>query len=153
MTPSDRNRGSTFRRGEPGYEAARRATCWNQRLADRFPDVIVQANDEAEVVTAMQRAAREGLKVGVRSGGHSWAGNHVRDGGMLLDVSRLRDVQVDARNLRATAGRAAPGTSWPRRCARTGCSSLPGTARACASAATCCRAGSAGTAASWASRA
>ncbi|MBK6810213.1 MAG: FAD-binding oxidoreductase [Sandaracinaceae bacterium] len=104
MTPSDRNRGSTFRRGEPGYEAARRATCWNQRLADRFPDVIVQANDEAEVVTAMQRAAREGLKVGVRSGGHSWAGNHVRDGGMLLDVSRLRDVQVDTRNLRATAG-------------------------------------------------
>ena len=29
------------------------------------------------------------MKIGVRSGGHSWAGNHVRDGGMLLDLSGL----------------------------------------------------------------
>ena len=35
-------------------------------------------------------------RIGVRSGGHSWAGNHVRDGGMLLDLSRLCEVEVDA---------------------------------------------------------
>jgi FAD/FMN-containing dehydrogenase len=35
------------------------------------------------------------MTIGVGSGGHSWAGNHVRDGGMLLDVSRLQAVQVD----------------------------------------------------------
>lgn len=101
---SDNSRGSTFRRGDTGYEAARRDTCWNQRIAERFPDVIVQANDEADVVAALQQAAREGLRVGVRSGGHSWAGNHVRDGGMLLDVSRLRDVRIDASAMSATAG-------------------------------------------------
>lgn len=41
----DPSRGATLRRGEPGYEAARRALAWNQRLPARFPDVIVQAND------------------------------------------------------------------------------------------------------------
>lgn len=101
---SDKSRGSTFRRGEPGYEAARRDTCWNVRIAERFPDVIVQANDEGDVVGAMQLAAREGLRVGVRSGGHSWASNHVRDGGMLLDLSRLQDVSIDAGAMLATAG-------------------------------------------------
>lgn len=96
--------GGTFPRGSSGYEAARRATMWNARVPDRFPDVIVQANDAADVVAAVRRARREKLRIGVRSGGHSWAGNHVRDGGMLLDVSRLREVTVDAAAMRATTG-------------------------------------------------
>lgn len=62
----------------------------------RDPDVIVQANDEREVAEALQLAAREGHRVAVRSGGHSWSGHHVREGGMLLDVSRLRRIEVDA---------------------------------------------------------
>ena len=37
--------GRYFFRGDDGYEAARRATVWNQRVPDRFPDVIVQAVD------------------------------------------------------------------------------------------------------------
>lgn len=97
-----------FRRGDPGYEAARRATMWNARLPDRYPDIIVQARDVYDVVAAVKMARREGLRVGVRSGGHSWAGNHVRDGGLLLDVSRLQDVTVDKENMRATTG---PGRS------------------------------------------
>ena len=36
------------------------------------------------------------MSIGVRSGGHSWAGSHLRDGGMLLDLSRLTDLSVDA---------------------------------------------------------
>lgn len=112
---SEQRRGSTFRRGDAGYEAARRATCWNARLADRFPDVIVQANDEDDVVGALQQAAREGLRVGVRSGGHSWAGNHVRDGGMLLDVSRLDGVSIDAASMQATAGPGCAGHALAER--------------------------------------
>jgi FAD/FMN-containing dehydrogenase len=77
---------------------------WNARVPDRYPDVIVQANDAADVVAAIREARRSNLRVGVRSGGHSWAGNHVRDGGMLLDVSRLRDVAIDAARMRATTG-------------------------------------------------
>ena len=40
--------------------------------------------------------------IATRSGGHSWSCNHVRDGGMLLDVSRLDAVTIDAREMRAS---------------------------------------------------
>ncbi len=43
----------TYFRGAPGYEAARRATVWNGLLPNRFPDVIVQAHDTADVVAAL----------------------------------------------------------------------------------------------------
>lgn len=46
--------GRHFLRGEPGYEDARRATVWNARLPQRFPDVIVQAADTADVIAAMR---------------------------------------------------------------------------------------------------
>lgn len=91
-------------RGQPGYEAARRAALWNARLPDRYPDVIVQACDVNDVVAAIRLAKRDGLRVGVRSGGHSWAGNHIRSGGLLLDVSRLDQVRIDRHAMRATAG-------------------------------------------------
>jgi len=97
-------RGRAFRRGEDGYEEARRATVWNARTPDRFPDLIVQAEGEDDLVAAIRLARRQGWKVGVRSGGHSWAGNHVRDGGLLLDVSRLDGIEVDAGAMRATVG-------------------------------------------------
>ncbi|MFO0946611.1 MAG: FAD-binding oxidoreductase [Planctomycetota bacterium] len=96
--------GRIYGRGEDGYEAARRETMWNQRLPDRFPDLIVQANDVHDVCSAVRLAKRHGMRIGVRSGGHSWSGNHVRDGGMLIDVSRLDEVWIDKKNLRATTG-------------------------------------------------
>jgi FAD/FMN-containing dehydrogenase len=64
----------------------------------------VQAADAYDVVSAVKWARRDGLRVGIRSGGHSWSANHVRDGGMLLDVSRLDAVTIDKPALRATAG-------------------------------------------------
>ena len=85
-----------LRRGDPGYEAARRDCVWNARIADRFPDVIVQAADAEDVVRAVQLAAEQDMRIGVRSGGHSWSGSHLRDGGMLLDLSRLTEVSIDA---------------------------------------------------------
>ena len=98
----------TYFRGAPGYEAARRATVWNGLLPERFPDVIMQAHDTADVVTALRYARENGHKVGVRSGGHSWAANHLRDGGLLLDVSRLDHCRVDAGRMTAEVG---PGKS------------------------------------------
>lgn len=77
---------------------------WNARLPDRYPDVIVKARDVYDVVAAVKLARREDLRIGVRSGGHSWAGNHVRDGGLLLDLSALDEVTVDAEAMRATTG-------------------------------------------------
>jgi FAD/FMN-containing dehydrogenase len=85
-----------LRRGEDGYEEARRATCWNARTPGRFPDVVVGAESEDDVAAAVGLAREEGLRIGIRSGGHSWAGNHVRDGGMLLDVSQLTAAEIDS---------------------------------------------------------
>lgn len=88
--------GRHFFRGDDGYEPARGRRC-GMRLPQRFPDVIVQAADVADVVAAVRYAAAHDVKVGIRSGGHSWAANHVRDGGLLLDVSRLDSCVVDVR--------------------------------------------------------
>ncbi len=96
--------GGAWRRGEAGYEEARRATVWNARTPDRFPDLIVQILDDDDLLRAVRLARAEGMKVGVRAGGHSWAGNHVREGGMLIDVSRLNSVQVDAEAMTAAVG-------------------------------------------------
>jgi hypothetical protein len=97
-------RGEVIRRGHPGYEQARRATCRNRHLPDRYPEVIVQATSEEEVVAAVRMAAANGWKVGIRSGGHSWSCNHVREGGMLLDLSRLNQVEIDEDAMVATVG-------------------------------------------------
>ena len=77
---------------------------WNARLPERYPDVIVKAKDVYDVVAAVKLARRENLRIGIRSGGHSWAGNHVRDGGLLLDLSALDEVTVDPDAMRATTG-------------------------------------------------
>jgi FAD/FMN-containing dehydrogenase len=90
-----------LRRNDAGYEAARRDCVWNARIADRFPDVIVQAGSEEDVARAVGLAREEEMKIGVRSGGHSWAGSHLRDGGMLLDLSRLTAFSVDAESATA----------------------------------------------------
>lgn len=96
--------GSSFSRGEPGYEEARRATVWNDRAPDCYPDLIVQAAGEADVVAAVRVAGDIGGGIGVRAGGHSWAGSHLRDGGVLLDVSALDSLVIDAEAMTATAG-------------------------------------------------
>lgn len=85
-----------FFRGDDGYEQARSQTVWNARTPERYPDVVVQAADADDVVATVRYAAHRDLRVGVRSGGHSWAGNHVRDGGVLLDLHGLDNCSVDA---------------------------------------------------------
>ncbi|HEX7244155.1 MAG TPA: FAD-binding oxidoreductase [Solirubrobacterales bacterium] len=101
--------GATFRRGEAGYEEARRETVWNARTPSRYPDLIFQAESEEDLVVAVRFARAEGMRIGVRSGGHSWAGNHVRDGGMLIDASRLSSVSIDAATKTAVVGPGARG--------------------------------------------
>lgn len=96
--------GRHFFHGDDGYEAARRATVWNQRVPDRYPDVIVQAVDAADVVAAVRYAKAHDKLVSIKSGGHSWAANHLRDGAVLLDMSRLDHTRVDAEKMIAVAG-------------------------------------------------
>ena len=72
-------------------------------MPDRFPDGIVQADSVSDVVAAVRAAKSAGQRVGVRSGGHSWSGNHMRDGGVLIDVSRLKAFTIDEAAMTATA--------------------------------------------------
>ena len=95
--------GRTLGRDDAGYESARRETVWRTNMPDRFPERIVQANSVGDVVAAVRVAKAEGRKVGVRSGGHSWSANHVRDGGVLIDVSRLKTFTADKAAMTATA--------------------------------------------------
>lgn len=105
--------GHVFARSDDGYEPARRATVWNARLPDRFPDLIVQAHSVDDVQAAVRHARDHAMRVGIRSGGHSWSASHVRDGGMLLDMSAINDVAVDRGSMSAWVG---PGTKGHELC-------------------------------------
>src|ERR1700756_24033 len=96
--------GRHFFRGDDGYEQARRATVWNQRVPDRYPEVIVLASDAADVVAAVEYAKAAGRQVGIRSGGHSWGANHLRDGGVLLDLHGLDHCDIDTERKIAVVG-------------------------------------------------
>jgi FAD/FMN-containing dehydrogenase len=103
--------GRLYRRGAPGYEEARLGAVWNERKPDRFPAAILMAASDADVVTAVSLAHREGLAISVRSGGHSWVGNAVRDAVLLIDLSGMQGVEVDA-TARTAAVR--PATRGPQ---------------------------------------
>jgi FAD/FMN-containing dehydrogenase len=96
--------GRHFFRGDDGYEKARRAAVWNQRAPERYPDVVVRAADAADVVATLSYAKASGRQVGIRSGGHSWAANHLRDGGVLLDVHGLDHCSIDTERKVAVVG-------------------------------------------------
>ena len=95
--------GRIFWHGDEQYEQNRRAATWHAGTPNRFPAVIVQATNTSDVVAAIRLAREKGMKMAVRSGGHSWSGSHLREGIVLLDISRLRDCSIDREAMTATA--------------------------------------------------
>jgi len=95
LTPTPGIVGRVLRRGEESYEHHRRGACWHDRVPEQYPEVIVLATTDDDVVGAVRLANREGLKVAVKSGGHSWSGSHLRDGSVLIDLSNMRRAEVD----------------------------------------------------------
>jgi hypothetical protein len=89
-------RGIVIEKGTQDFEAALLGTSFNAQDPGRRPDRIVQANDVEEVIAAVRRAREEGWTIGICSGGHSWAQNHIRDSGILLDLSRLNSITIDS---------------------------------------------------------
>ena len=87
--------GGEIQRDMPGFDAALLSTSFNAQDPGRRPDVIVQPICVREVIAAVHRARDEGLTIGMCSGGHSWAQNHIRDGGMLIDLSQLNSIAID----------------------------------------------------------
>ncbi len=84
--------GSLVSAGDDGYDAAR--SVWNGAI-DKAPALVVSCVGTADVVEAVNFARSHSLGVSVRSGGHHVAGSAVLDGGLVIDVSQLRGVEVD----------------------------------------------------------
>jgi FAD/FMN-containing dehydrogenase len=70
---------------------------------DRWPAVIVRVADESDVSRVVSLARASGLELAIRSGGHSTAGHSVSDGGIVLDLSNLRALRIDAERRTAWA--------------------------------------------------
>jgi FAD/FMN-containing dehydrogenase len=96
-------------RDQPGYEDARRAAVWHSRVPDRYPDAILLAESEQDVIEGVRKARDEGWQVKARAGGHSWTASSLRDGGLLIDLSRLTELTTDPGNRRATVQPGAKG--------------------------------------------
>ncbi|HVF12043.1 MAG TPA: FAD-binding oxidoreductase, partial [Actinomycetota bacterium] len=96
--------GEVLRPGDKGYDEGR--TVYNGMFQDRKPAAILRCTNTDDVVTAVNFARSSGLLVAVKAGGHSIAGFSAVDGGIVIDLSLMRavDVDPDAKTAKAQAG-------------------------------------------------
>jgi len=85
-------RGELIRPGEEGYENARKI--WNASV-DKHPGIVARCLGVADVVAAVNFARENELLVAVRGGGHNVGGRALCDGGLVIDLSRMKDIHVD----------------------------------------------------------
>jgi hypothetical protein len=93
-----RFKGNLLRPGESAYEDAR--VVWNGMVA-RAPGLIARCTDVSDVQNAIRAGSEAGIVTAVRCGGHSLAGFSTCDGGMVIDLSGMRQVTVDPQARRA----------------------------------------------------
>jgi hypothetical protein len=95
--------GEILRPGDAGYDAARAI---HNGLIDKRPALIARCLHTADVVDAVNVARDTGLEVSVRGGGHNIAGKAVTEGGLMIDLSRMKGIHVDPvrRTVRAQGG-------------------------------------------------
>src|SRR5947209_8916512 len=99
-------RGPLLGPGDDGYDDARKI--WNGMI-DRRPALIVHCAGVADVIHCVNFAQANSLLVAVRGGGHNVSGNAMCDGGLVIDLSRMKSVSVDPGHRTA---RAEPGVTW-----------------------------------------
>jgi FAD/FMN-containing dehydrogenase len=95
--------GSVLEPADDGYEEARRV---HNGLIDRRPAVIARCRGTADVAEAVRFARASGLDICVRGGGHNVAGRAVVDDALMIDLSPMKGIYVDAasRTVRAQGG-------------------------------------------------
>jgi FAD/FMN-containing dehydrogenase len=93
--------GEILRPADRGYADGRRL--WNASI-DRRPCLIARARNASDVATAVLHARDAGMEIAVRGGGHSTAGHSMSHGGVTIDLSLLRSVEVDPRTRTARVG-------------------------------------------------
>ena len=96
-------RGDVIGRDDPTYDQARKI--WNGSI-DKRPALIARCAGVADVMSAVKFAQQHGLRVAVRSGGHSFPGLSVADDAFVIDLSLMKGVRVDPyeRTARVQAG-------------------------------------------------
>src|SRR5262249_24124849 len=85
--------GALLTAGDAGYDDARMV--WN-RMVDRHPALIVRCARVADLVAALRFARERDLLISIKGGGHNVTGYAVCGGGVMLDLSAMRGVRVDA---------------------------------------------------------
>jgi FAD/FMN-containing dehydrogenase len=99
-------RGAVITPGDNAYEDARRVY---NGMIDRKPAVVIRCTGVADVLAAVNFAKEQGADVSVRGGSHSAPGYGTNDGGVVIDLSPMKGVRVDARSRTA---RAEGGCTW-----------------------------------------
>jgi FAD/FMN-containing dehydrogenase len=84
--------GRLLRSGEPGWDEA--VGVWNG-MVTKTPALVLQPAGAADVAAGVGFARDHGLPLGVKGGGHNIAGTAIAEGGLLLDLSGMREVTVD----------------------------------------------------------
>ena len=93
--------GKVLLASDAGYESARKI--WNG-MHDKHPALIVQPSGTDDVVKAVEFARDNALLLAIKGGGHSWPGKSTVEGGMMIDLSGLTQVEVDREARVAKAG-------------------------------------------------
>ena len=83
---------------DPRYDEVREI--WNAMI-DRRPAVIVQCAEASDIAVAIAWARENGVEISIRGAGHNIAGNAVCDNGIMIDLSTMKNVRIDAPNKRA----------------------------------------------------
>jgi len=104
-------RGPLLRPGRAGYAQARKP--WNARFDDVLPRAVAQPLDTADVQAIVRWAVAHDVRLGVRSGGHSYAGLSSTTG-LLVDLRRLSSVGVGADGRAAVGAGATLGSVYAR---------------------------------------
>ena len=99
-------RGELLTPASPGYDAARHI--WNAMI-DRRPAAIARCTGVEDVIACVRFASREGLHPAIRGGGHNAAGLAMVDGDLVIDVSPMKRISVDADTRTAVAE---TGLNW-----------------------------------------
>ena len=86
--------GNLYLQADEGYAAAKRV--WNGMFDHKQPAMVVQCLSTDDVVNAVNFARERNLLVSVKGGGHSYPGKSTSDGGMMIDLSQMHAVDVDA---------------------------------------------------------
>src|SRR5260370_3788308 len=93
--------------GEASYEGARQVF---NGAVDRRPALFAFCESARDVQEAVRAARAYGLPLSVRGGGHDWARKELRHDGLVIDLSRMRQVEVDVRRRDAAVAGGAPAS-------------------------------------------